>query len=87
MPLGQLLVLVVGERAHVEIRARAQLLGGLQIALERLVLAEVARHLVEARVLLRQLAESVLVGDRRRVTEQPRDLLVPLDQLRELGAQ
>ena len=48
---------------------------------------EVARDLVEARVLFRQLAEPVLVRDRRRITEQPRDLLVPLDQLRELGAQ
>jgi hypothetical protein len=46
--------------------------------------AEVARHVVETGVLFRQLAEAVLVGDRGRVTEQPRDLLVPLDQLREL---
>src|SRR5688572_30783093 len=55
----------------------------LKLAME----AEVARHLIEAGVFFRQLAEPVLVGDRRSIAEQSRDLLVPLDQLRELGAQ
>ena len=86
-PPGELLVLVLGERAHVGIGARAQLRGRGEIPLELAMEVEVARDLVEARVLLRQLAEPVLVGDRRRVTEQPRDLFVPLDQLHELGAQ
>ena len=65
----------------------AQLRGRSNVALELAIEAEVAHHLVEARVLLRQLAEPVLVRDRRRIAEQPRDLFVPLDQLRELGAQ
>ena len=86
-PPGELLVLVLGERAHLGIGARAQLRGGGDVALELSMDAEIARDLVEARVFLRQVAEPVLVGDRRRITEQPRDLLVPLDQLHELGAQ
>jgi hypothetical protein len=86
-PPGELLVLVLGERAHVGIGARSQLSSSGNIALELAMKIEVAGDLVEARVLFRQLAKPVLVGDCRRVTEQPRDLFVPLDQLSELGAQ
>ena len=83
----ELLVLVLGERAHVGIGARTQFRGSRDIALELAVKVEIPRHRVEPRVLLRQLAEPILVEDRSRVTEQPGDLFVPLDQLHELGAQ
>ena len=43
------------------------------------------RHRIEPRILLRELAEATLVGDRGRIAEQSRNFLMSLDQLHELG--
>src|SRR5262249_43657413 len=75
------------ELAQLRVVAVAELLGRGDILLEPLVRGEVFRHRPEPRVLSRQLAKALLVGDPRGVTEHPSDLFVTLDQPDELLAQ
>ncbi len=83
----ELVMLVLGELAQLGVVAVAQLVGRRDVGLELAVRVEFSRDLGEARVFLRELAEAVLVGDRRGLAEQAADFLVALDQRDELVAQ
>src|SRR5690606_1077113 len=77
---------LLAERAQLGVLAVRKLLGRGKIILEPPERGKVPGDGLEARVLARQLAEAILVGDRPRVAQKARELLVALCERRQLLA-
>src|SRR5690606_22328531 len=78
--------LLLAERPHLRVIAVRELLGRGQLLLEAAIRGEIPRHGLELGVLARQLAKTVLVGDRLRIAQQARELLVALRERGQLLA-
>src|SRR5690606_33567250 len=77
-PALERLRLLLAERPHLRVVAVRELLGRGQLLLEPAIRGEVPRHGLELRILARQLAKAILVGDRLRIAQQARGLLAAL---------